>query len=178
MADPFISEIRIFGFNYAPQDWAFCDGSILNVQQNTPLFALIGNKYGGNGTTTFQLPDLRGQAAMCTSPLAVPPVALNEKLGAATVTLTAQQSPQHDHVAFGSSNAANATVPTAACTTGTTTGTTFKPYLKYTDPLPALVNLEPAAMASAGSGGAHENRQPYQILNFCICLTGVFPNFP
>lgn len=178
MADPFISEIRIFGFPYAPQDWAFCDGDTLSVQQNQALFTLIGTTYGGNGTTTFQLPDLRGQAAMCTSPLATPPVALNEKLGAASVTLTAQQSPAHDHTASGSSNAANATVPTAACTTGTTTGTTFKPYLKYIDPLPALVNLAPAAMASAGGGGPHENRQPYQVLNFCICLTGMYPSFP
>lgn len=173
MADPFTAEIRIFGFNYAPLDWAFCDGATLSVQQFTPLYAIIGATYGSPAQNQFKLPNLQGLAALGTSP----DYALASKDGAAGVALTGAQCPQHDHVAYATSAAGTVKAPqgnTPAVNTGT-----IIPYLKYdgVTPAPAMVTLSPSAMLPAGqaSPSAHENRQPFQAMNFCICLNGTWP---
>ncbi|MBC7858211.1 MAG: phage tail protein [Burkholderiaceae bacterium] len=178
MADPFFAEIRIFGFNYAPMDWAFCDGGLIPVQQNPALYSLIGNIYGGTANQTFGLPDLRGQAALGAQSPSSPSV-LNLKSGQAEVTLTANQFPAHDHSANATTEAGSTTNPA-----GNVPGfaaAPLKPYLKYDGviPAPALVSLAPTTILPAGAAApaAHQNCQPYLALNFCICTNGIYPDF-
>jgi microcystin-dependent protein len=178
MADPFFAEIRIFGFNFAPVDWAFCDGSLVPIQQNPALYSLIGNIYGGTASQTFALPDLRGQAALGAQSSSSPSV-LNIKSGAAEVTLNATQFATHDHSANVTIDAGSATGP--AGNLPGAAAAPLKPYLKYdgVTPAPAMVSLAPNTIAPAGSAvpAAHQNCQPYLALNFCICTNGVYPSF-
>jgi microcystin-dependent protein len=178
MADPFFAEIRIFGFNYSPLDWAYCDGTVMNVQQNTPLYSLIGNTYGGTSPSTFALPNLKAQAVMGTSPQYL----LNAKGGAPTVALNPSQMPVHDHTANCSLEAGNSTAPLGNFPAAFSGATNPMPYINYVkaSPKPTMVTLSPSAMAMAGqtTPQGHENRQPYLTMNFCICTNGVYPIFP
>jgi len=167
--DPFLAEIRIFPFNFAPKGWAFCNGQILPLSQNTALFSLLGTTYGGNGQSTFALPDMQGNAPM--HPGQGPGLSLHdlgEMGGSETVTLLQSEIPAHSH-AFMCAN-----------TDGISQGPEGQKFAGgigialYATP-GAVVNLAPEALTPAGGSLPHNNMQPYLTLNFNIALQGVFP---
>lgn len=162
MTNPFIGEIRIFAGNFAPQGWAFCDGSLLDIATNDALFNLIGTTYGGDGVNTFALPDLRGRIPFHSG---VDPIGTAS--GQETVTLQTSQLPQHTHIAQASANAATATTPA---------GNTWASWgdAQYVDVVPDQP-MDPAAIGPAGGAQPHENRPPYLGLSFIISLFGIFP---
>lgn len=170
--DPFVAEIRIFPFNFAPKGWAFCDGQILPISQNTALFSLLGTTYGGNGQSTFALPDLQGRAPM--HPGQGPGLSLHdlgETGGSETVSLLESEIPSHTHTLMANPVAGNRTNPggnSIARTSGAA------PYLPAS-PVPPLVSLSGQAVSPAGGDQPHNNLMPYLTLNFCIALQGVFP---
>ena len=164
MADFFIGEIRIFSFSYAPRYWAECTGQLLPINQYTALFALLGTTFGGNGTTNFQLPDLRGSVPMHVGG----GLALGQKGGEETHTLSVNEMPTHTHQAKASADGPTVTPPTGnfwASNTG------FTPYGTA-----ANAAMSSQAIGNAGGSQAHENRSPYLTLNICIALQGIFPS--
>lgn len=165
MSEPYVGEIRMFAGNFAPQGWAFCDGSLLPIAQNDVLFALIGTIYGGDGQTTFALPDLRGRV-----PLHVGPSnPIGQKAGSENVTLTGDQIPVHSH----GLRASTATATPAAGPTGLLgASTTVQFYGSGTASTPMAAN----ALGPAGGNQAHTNMAPFQAVNFIISLFGIFPS--
>lgn len=169
MSEPFLAEIGIFGFNFAPRGWAQCDGQILPINQNQSLFSLLGTTYGGDGRTSFALPDLRGRA-----PIHVGQSAggtshpLGQETGQESVALTEAQTPQHVHQAVGSTAEGDSPVPAGNVLAES-------PVQMYGD-AENLVSLRTGTLASSGGGDPHNNMQPYQALNFCIALVGLFPS--
>lgn len=164
MAEPFLSEIRIFSFNFAPRGWATCSGQLLPINQNQALFSLLGTTYGGNGQTTFGLPDLRGRVPMHVGG----GLNLGQMGGEEAHTLNSNEMPTHTHQAKASANGPSVTPPTGnfwASNTG------FTPYGSTAD-----TNMAPAATGNTGGSQAHENRSPYLTLNMCIALQGIFPS--
>lgn len=169
MADPFVAEIRIFPFNFAPRGWAFCDGQLLPLSQNTALFALLGTTYGGNGQSNFALPNMQGDAPM--HPGQGPGLSLHdlgETGGSETVTLLQSEMPSHSHSV--SASLADGTSQTAAGEK-LATGVGIGQYASAA----SLIQLSPAGLAAAGGGQPHNNMMPYLTLNFCIAMQGVFP---
>ena len=165
MSSPFIGEIRMFGGNFAPQGWAFCDGSIIAISENDALFNLIGTTYGGDGQSTFALPDLRSRIPVHVGP----GFALGQAAGVETVTLTTQQLPQHGHVAL-SSAAGSATGSPGNSTWGIASANT-----PYTDqPFDSQMNA--GALSPTGGSQPHDNTMPFQCINFIISLFGIFPS--
>ncbi|HEU4743283.1 MAG TPA: tail fiber protein [Meiothermus sp.] len=169
MAQPYIGEIRIFAGNFAPAGWAFCDGSTLPISENEALFTLIGTTYGGDGQTTFALPDLRGRIPLHqgTGP-GLPPFVIGQDGGVETVTLTAQQMPTHNHALLGSSNTATQTVPTANVLAQPSSG---QMYLADTP----NVALNASMIGLTGGNQPHDNMGPYLCVSFIISLFGIFP---
>jgi microcystin-dependent protein len=171
MADPFVAEIRIFPFNFAPRGWAWCNGQILPISQNTALFSLLGTTYGGDGKSTFALPDLQGRAPM--HPGQGPGLSLHdlgETGGSETVTLLESEIPAHTHGLQALAAVGNRTTPvgnTIARVSGAT------PYLPPAGA--ALVSMAGQALPPAGGDQPHNNLQPYLTFYFCIALQGVFP---
>lgn len=169
MSEPFLAEVRIVGFNFAPRGWAFCDGQILPINQNQSLYSLLGTTYGGDGRTTFALPDLRGRV-----PIHVGRSdggqhhSEGQKSGEETHTLSANEMPNHDHLAKASANDGGTPVPTGGVLSQT-------PSRIYNDPT-NLVELRAGTVTNVGGGQAHDNMQPYLALNFCIALRGLFPS--
>lgn len=165
MADPFVAEIRIFAGNFAPKGWALCNGQLLPLSQNTALFSLLGTTYGGDGKSTFALPNLQGRAPM--HPGQGPGLSLRdlgESGGAATVTLLPSEIPAHNHGPLHVHDAAGTSgTPSASKNLARAPGNIYGP----------ATNL--VAMGDAIGGAAHYNRQPYLGLNFIIALQGVFP---
>jgi len=170
MADPFVAEIRIFPFNFAPRGWAFCDGQLMPISQNTALFSLLGTTYGGDGKSTFALPDLKGR-----SPLQAgrgPGLSerwLGESGGAAEVTLTADQVPGHAHGLQASTSA------TSGSPAGGSLANVANGAAAYRMPGAATKLMAADSVATAGGGAPHNNRQPYLALHFCIAMQGVYP---
>jgi microcystin-dependent protein len=171
MADPFVAEIRIFPFNFAPKGWAFCNGQLLPLSQNTALFSLLGTTYGGDGKSTFALPDLQGRAAM--HPGQGPGLSLHdlgETGGSETVTLLESEIPFHTHTMrahdldLGDLNAPDPSRSMAKSTNTSAYG-----------PATNLVGMAPQALPPAGGDLPHNNMQPYLTLNFCLAMQGVFP---
>lgn len=175
MADPFVAEIRIFPFNFAPKGWAWCDGQLLPLSQNTALFSLLGTTYGGNGKSNFALPDLQGNAPM--HPGQGPGLSLHdlgETGGSETVTLLESEIPSHSHQL-------KATVEDGTQGTlvqDTTLATSVNGALYQTGVNSNLVPMSLQALASAGGNLPHNNMQPYLTCYFCIALQGVFPPRP
>lgn len=170
MADPFVAEIRIFPFNFAPTGWAFCDGQLLPLSQNTALFSLLGTTYGGNGKSNFALPDLQGRAAM--HPGQGPGLSLHdlgETGGSETVTLLESEIPSHAHVLRATLDDADLAIPTPARSLGKSGMANL--YLAGSP----NVSMAPEGLAPAGGDQPHNNLQPYLTCNFCIALQGVFP---
>ncbi|HYI41561.1 MAG TPA: tail fiber protein [Allosphingosinicella sp.] len=176
--DPFVAEIRIVPFNFAPKGWAFCDGQLLPLSQNTALFALLGTTYGGDGKSTFALPDLQGSAAM--HPGQGPGLSLRdlgEIGGASSVTLLVSEMPVHTHALNSTGSPSTTTLPAANTSFGRSVGGSF---YKGNAPTPTgpLVQLAPQALPPAGGSLPHNNLQPYLTLNYIIALQGVFPPRP
>jgi microcystin-dependent protein len=172
MADPFVAEIRIFPFNFAPSGWAFCDGQLMAISQNTALFSLLGTTYGGNGYSNFALPNLQGCAPM--HPGQGPGLSLHdlgETGGSETVSLLESEIPSHSHALMADAansgqahsplNGSYAKIPLGAPPAYAASG--------------SPVNMNASAIATTGGGQPHNNMQPYLTLSFCIALQGVYP---
>jgi microcystin-dependent protein len=175
--DPFVAEIRIFPFNFAPKGWAFCDGQLLPLSQNTALFSLLGTTYGGDGKSTFALPDLQGSAAM--HPGQGPGLSLHdlgEQSGSESVTLLQSEIPAHAH-AVGLALSADGNSPSPASSVWAQSAAGRGAAALYQNGAPTgPVQLQ--SLAVTGGGLPHNNMQPYLTLNFCIALQGVFPARP
>jgi len=177
--DPFVGEIRLMAINFPPRGWAFCQGQLMPISQNTALFSLLGTTYGGDGRTTFGLPDLRGRTGvgvgqgpgLTNYPLGV-------KVGAESVTLQTSQLPAHTH-AFTSTVPTNSDLGTELTPTGGYLAAATSPqYNENSGGQPMAADLVTGQSAAAGNGQAHENRMPFLALNYCIALQGVFPQRP
>jgi microcystin-dependent protein len=174
MADPFVAEIRIFPFNFAPKGWAFCNGQLLPISQNTALFSLLGTVYGGDGKSTFALPDLEGSAAMHPGQgQGLSLRDLGEIGGAETVTLLVSEIPIHTHNVATAVTLANVNAPSTEVVLGRSNNGSA-----YQSNAAAFTAMAPQALAPAGGSLPHNNMQPYLTLNFCIALQGVFPARP
>lgn len=170
MSEPFLAEIRIVGFNFAPRGWAFCDGQILPINQNQSLYSLLGTTYGGDGRTSFALPDLRSRTPVHQGT----GYNLGQKGGAETVTLNATQIPSHQHAAKASSSAPAADA--SAFTPGGHVLAANAPNTASYGDAASLTALRSGTITNAGGGQAHENMQPYLTLSFCIAVQGLFPS--
>jgi microcystin-dependent protein len=174
MADPFVAEIRIFPFSFAPKGWAFCDGQLLPLSQNTALFSLLGTVYGGDGKSTFALPDLQGSVPVHPGQgSGLSQYFLGQMGGSETVTLLNSEMPAHSHGVLGVPGAlpGNNNIPPGNSFAKSTNGTI------YTTPA-NLVPMYEETTAIVGSDFPHNNMMPYLTLNFCIALQGVFPPRP
>lgn len=170
MSEPFIAEIKIFAGNFAPRGWAFCNGQLLPISQNTALFSLLGTTYGGDGRTTTALPNLQGRAPM--HPGRGPGLTarrLGEKGGTETVTVTQAQMPGHTHQAQASDRSSQAHEPSDSTLLGRTP-------MKLTYAPGSPVDMAPDALATSGGGQPHTNLQPYLAINFIIALVGIYPS--
>ncbi len=170
MADPFVAEIRMFPFNFAPRGWAWCDGQLLPLSQNTALFSLLGTTYGGNGQSNFALPDLQGRAPM--HPGQGPGLSLHdlgETGGSETVTLLQSEIPAHSHAFRTAIDAAEDTNPAGNSLAQSAEGN------MYTTTGLGTAQMAPQAIAPAGGDAPHNNMQPYLTVYFCIALQGVYP---
>lgn len=165
MSEPFLAEIKIVGFNFAPRGWSFCDGQLLPINQNQSLFALLGTTYGGDGRTSFGLPDLRGRA-----PLSPDSNRQGQKSGSETNTLTVAQMPPHNHTVKASSIAQSASTPESNLLASAGGGR--RPIVPYGE---GTNTTEMTATENTG-GQPVNNMQPFLTLNFCIALQGLFPS--
>ena len=164
MAQPYVGEIRMFAGNYAPAEWMFCAGQLLAISENETLFQLIGTTYGGDGESTFALPDLRGRIPIHQGNN----FTLAETGGAEEVTLTIQQIPQHTHSLLGTTDIGQQSTPGGVL--ARTTGTDI-----YSADTPTT-GMHPSAITSVGGGQPHTNFQPYLCIDFIISLFGIFPS--
>ncbi|HSI61752.1 MAG TPA: tail fiber protein [Candidatus Saccharimonadia bacterium] len=172
MADPFVAEIRIFGFNFAPKGWAFCNGQLLPISQNTALFSLLGTFYGGDGKSTFALPNLEGNVPMGVGQGAgLTDRFLGETSGSQFITLGNNEMPSHTHFCQGSSEAGEQKTLTAdAALSNAVGGNVYQ-----SNSTQNLTNMNFQAVSLTGGGLPHNNMQPYLTFSFCIAMQGVFP---
>ena len=180
MSEPFIGEIRVFGFNFAPRGWAMCDGQLLPINQNQALFSLLGTIYGGDGRTTFALPDLRGRAAMHMGHgpgLSSRP--LGQKSGTENNTLSVNQLPSHNHVVTATARCKHTAGNTNDAVGHVWADDAGAASATYSDLAPDN-NMSSAAIettcSSVGGGQSVNNMQPFQVVNYCIALEGLFPS--
>ncbi|MFT3909022.1 MAG: tail fiber protein [Ferruginibacter sp.] len=172
--DPFVAEVRLFACNFAPRGWAQCMGQILPIAQNTALFSLVGTLYGGDGRTTFGLPNLQGQVALGQGQgPGLSPYQIGEVLGSETVSLLSNQGGTHTHSVNCSTN--EGTVDGPKGNVLATSGTDSRGNNIYTNTPGQTVNMNPNEITPTGGGGPHNNMSPYLTLNYCIALQGVFP---
>ena len=170
MSDQFVAEIRIFPFNFPPTGWAFCDGQLMPISQNTALFSLLGTTYGGDGKSTFGLPNLQGSAPLQPGQgTGLSLYDLGQTGGEESVALLQSEIPAHTHAANASNGPAILQSPASDRVLGRANNNA------YLDNPANLVTLAPEALAPAGGGQPHNNLQPYLTLNFCIALQGIFP---
>lgn len=169
MSEPFVGEIRMFGFNFAPKGWAFCSGQILPIQQNTALFSLLGITYGGDGRSTFALPNLQGRAPLFWGQgPGLSDYSQGQTGGTTTVTLAANQMPAHNHPMSATTTNGSQLAPAGNIWAQDVGGANFYAPTA-TSPMNATI------VGQAGGGQAHDNMQPYLAVNFCIALQGIFP---
>jgi microcystin-dependent protein len=166
MSNPFIGELRLMSFSFAPKGWALCNGQILPIQQNQALFSLLGTTYGGNGQTTFMLPDLRGRTPLHTSD----DLPLGTQAGQETVTLSAAQIPAHSHSLIATSDLANASVPGGAVPAAKGRGGINRYAPAGNDTV-----MDPGTVAVNEGSQPHPNMQPFEVLSWAIALVGEYP---
>lgn len=173
MSDQFLGEIRIFPFSFPPTGWAFCEGQIMPISQNTALFALLGVTYGGDGMSTFGLPDLRGRAPLQHGQgPGLSEYPLGDRGGSSNVTLLQHEIPLHTHNIHAAAQSANSRSPEGKVLARSVGG------LAWAQPAGAGVPMAYQAMTVAGVNEPHNNMQPYLTVNFCIALQGIFPQRP
>ena len=165
MGEPFLGELRIFSFNHVPRNWAACDGQLLPINQNQALFALLGTNYGGNGMTTFALPDLRGRVALHLWSAGGNP---GESGGQTSHTLTTAELPAHSHAAGATNTVGDNVLPTGNVLANVAANL-------YAVPGPGQA-LHPGSISNVGGSQAHENMSPYMTFTIGIALTGIFPS--
>jgi microcystin-dependent protein len=180
MADPFLGEIRIFPFNFAPQGWELCNGQLLSISQNTALFSLIGTFYGGDGQTTFALPNLQSRVAIHQGQgNGLSSYELGQVGGAENVTITANQMPAHNHLVNCDGSATGRGGNVFGVGTGGTPANNIPgltpSHATYSNNS-ANATMNPAMIQTAGGNQSHTNIQPYLVLNFCIAMQGIFPS--
>ena len=169
MSEPFIGEIRVFGFNFPPRGWAACAGQLLPIAQNTALFSILGTNFGGNGTTNFALPNLQANVPLHVgSGPGLTPRTVGETGGVPQVTLNVTEMPAHTHAANCNSGAGTSYDPANAVSAGDAGGA--REYAAASN-----VTMAANALAATGGGQSHSNLQPYLAMNFCIALQGVYP---
>ena len=170
MSEPFVGEIRMFAGNFAPRGWSYCDGQLLAVTQNDALFSLLGTIYGGDGRTTFGLPDLRGRIPVhAGSGPGLSPRKLGAKGGAENVTVTANQLPSHTHAAQATTGVGSSTNPSGLLPARSAAGDT------YVDDFSATT-MNPAAISNTGGSQRHTNLMPFLCVHFIIALFGIYPS--
>lgn len=179
--DPFIGQIDIFGFNYAPTGWSFANGATLPIQQYAALFSVLGMQFGGDGQRNFQLPNLQGRLPLgMGNGAGLTPRVIGQVAGSETVTINTNNLPAHNHASQVSvtSNKANSTDPTAGAYLGNANDTngTAIPNIYLTDSKPPLVNLNSGVTSSTGGNQPIPIMNPFLVLNFCIALQGIFPS--
>lgn len=176
MDDMYISALAIFGFDWAPRNWALCNGQLLAIQQNQALFSLLGTTFGGNGTTTFALPNLQGRIpiGMGQGP-GLSNYVLGQQGGAENVTLLTSNLPAHTHTVFVNNTTANSTSPVTASAIAAAKDLNTDATKIYNAVAPN-VQLNGSTIAPTGGSQPHSNLQPYITVNYCICLFGVFPS--
>lgn len=167
MAEPFLSEIRIMSFGFAPKGWALCNGQLLPINQNQALFSLLGTTYGGDGRVNFGLPDLQGRVPIHMGSGHT----LGERGGEQAHTLSISEIPTHVHVLNASTTVATTNTPGNTLVTGQSTASSL-----YASAASGLVAMSPAAVANVGGSQAHLNMEPFLVLNFSIALQGIFPS--
>jgi microcystin-dependent protein len=173
MSEAFVAEIRIFPFNFAPTGWAMCNGQLLPISQNTALFSLVGTFYGGDGKSTFALPDLQGSVAVHSGQGAgLSERFLGEQAGSETVTLLQSEIPAHNHQlkAFDDTGGSPSPAANSFAFDGVGSTTIYSP--NDTNP----VTMHPSTVLPTGSSLPHNNMQPYLVLNYCIAMQGIFPS--
>ncbi len=174
MSSPFVAEVRMFGFNYAPKSWALCNGQIMPIAQNTALYSLLGTNYGGNGTSTFGLPNLQGSFPITSGQGAgLSPYQPGQAGGAASVTLNLTQIPSHNHSVNGQAATGDSATPGGKFFAQLPTRTQFS----Y-GPDNATAGMASNAVQNAGGGQPHNNLPLCLVVNYCIALTGIFPPRP
>lgn len=174
MTTPYLGEVQIFGFNFAPYGWALCNGATLSISQYATLYALLGTAYGGNGTSTFQLPNLTARApcSQGTGPGLTQRV-IGQSFGESAHTLISNEMPMHNHTAQGCGGAGTRS-PQPAANAALTSSGVFEEYNKDQQ---SNTTLLPSTLSIYGGSQPHENRQPFLAVNFCIALAGVYPQF-
>jgi microcystin-dependent protein len=177
MSSFYLGQITMFGFNFAPKGWALCNGQTLSIQQNTALFALIGTSYGGNGVSTFMLPNLQAAVPVCEGQgQGLSSYTLGQVGGSAAVTLLQSQMPQHNH-AFNATKTNGSQATLSGNLTATNTyGSPPALYANQGSPSLIFVAMNAGACGTAGQSQPHSNLQPSLTINFCIALTGIFPS--
>lgn len=174
MSEPFLGEIRMFSGNFAPSGWALCDGQLLSIAQNTALFSILGTTFGGNGQTTFALPDLRGRVPMGWGQgPGLSPRTLGEQGGSETVTLIANQMPAHTHAAMASSSQGTQFSPEGGVPAVLVNQSGQPENIYSTTP---TTTMAPQSIGIAGGSQPHQNMQPFLCLSFIIALQGIYPS--
>lgn len=176
MSEPFIGEVRCFGFNFAPIGWAQCNGQLMSIAQNNALFAVIGTTYGGDGQSTFALPNLQGQVPMHWGNNGGLNTVVGQPMGQSTVTLTTNQIPQHVHTISAAPIPTGGGAEKSPKPANTSFLSNSKGAFAYKKS-PGVPNatFSPKAIGPAGGSIPHDNMQPYLVLNFCMALEGIFP---
>ena len=179
MSDPYVAEIRIFPFNFPPKGWAFCQGQLLAISQNTALFSLLGTTYGGDGRVTFALPNLQGRGALQQGQgQGLTQYVLGEETGSPTITLLSSELPAHNHTFVASTNTGTTDTATNNQLGIGGTGTKSQNYsanLYSPNPGSATTLMAPQSIGLTGGNGPHNNMMPYLTLNFCIAMQGIYP---
>ncbi len=171
MSDPFVAEIRITAFNFAPRGWAFCNGQLLPISQNTALFSLLGTYYGGDGKSTFALPDLQGNAPLGTGESTTgSQYYQGQASGTPAVTLLTSEIPNHTHTPMALSAPGNVKIPSPTVALTRSAGG-----FAYVDTMANPVTMAPEAVTQNGGSAPHNNMMPYLVLNFIIAMQGIFP---